>query len=68
MDKGYWIRSVKGELYRFRGQHRALIRALEDMPIEALEEFYRVLQEAQQEIHSAKRTVQIWPGGPKLRI
>jgi len=68
MDKEYWIRCITPELYRFRGQHQALLRALEDMPVDALEELYRVLQEAQQEIHSAKRTVQMWPGGPKLRM
>lgn len=66
--KYQWIRNITPILYRFRGQHHALINDLEKLSAEALEDLYRLLDGAQQEIHRLEHTFRPFPGGPQIRM
>ena len=67
-SKTYWIRNITPILYRFRGQHHRLIAELENLSLEALEDLYRLLQNLEQDLHTAERTFRPFPGGPRIRM
>lgn len=67
-SKTYWIRNITPILYRFRGQHHCLIAELEKLSVEGLEDLYRLLQNIEQDLHTAQRTIKPFPGGPRMRI
>jgi hypothetical protein len=67
-SKTYWIRNITPILYRFRGQHHRLIAELETLSEPALQDLYRLLQNIEQDIHTAERTFRPLPGGPHIRM
>lgn len=67
-SKTYWIRNITPILYQFRGQHHRLIAELEKLSVEGLEDLYRLLQNIEQDLSTARRTIQPFPGGPHMRI
>lgn len=68
-DARYWADVVRRELYHLDGRrYSELEKALEKMDVQALMDLHRLFQNVQQTISSAKRTVQMWPGGPRMRM
>jgi hypothetical protein len=67
-SKLYWIRNITPILYRFRGQHHRLIAELENLSVQGLEDLYRLLQNIEQDLHTAERTFRPFPGGPRMRF
>ena len=66
-DKERLKRAIVPLLYRQRGEHRNLRLALDNMPVEALRELYRILDDMQRQITRAEHTFRPFPGGPKIR-
>jgi len=49
------IRSIEVQLHRRRGRNQHLIKAVQDMPVEALRELDLVLRGFEQDLNSAER-------------
>lgn len=65
----YWTRVIIPEMFQLVGRrYPAVENMLPAMSVEALREFHRFLQDAQQEVMAAKKSVQMWPGGPRVRM
>jgi hypothetical protein len=62
------IRAILPRLYRIRGQHRALQSHLDNMPVEALRDLHDILRTLDDELHDARRTTRLFPGGPKFKF
>lgn len=68
-DQKYWARVVFPEIRRLTGHaYPELEKHLEELPVQVLMDLHRLTQDVQHEITQAKRSVQMWPGGPRLRI
>ena len=68
MSNSEYIRLITSLLYRFRGQHQALIGDLEKLSTEALSDLYHLLDDAQREIHRLEHTFRPFPGGPPIHM
>ena len=69
MDQKYWARVVGSDIHSLSGRnYQHLFGALEEMDVSVLRDLHRLMQDAQQEVSSAKRTVRMYPGGPKMRM
>lgn len=51
-----------------RKRYPELESKLKELPIEALHELERFLRDVDYELIQAKRTVHLWPGGPKIKL
>jgi hypothetical protein len=66
-----WMRHIIPTMNTLAGGHRRpdLEKVLEEkLDARELESFYRWLQQVEQELMRAKRSVRMWPGGPSLRV
>lgn len=70
MDAQGWMRHIVPAMAGLSGGHRYqhLEGALEKLDPEALSQLHRFLQDVEQQMIQAKRTVQMWPGGPRIRM
>jgi hypothetical protein len=68
MEYEYWVRLIESRLSNQRGVYRDLRKHLRHMPIEALRDLDLLLRTFDEDIRSAKRTVRMFPGGPKIKI
>jgi hypothetical protein len=68
MESNVLRRAITPMLYRHPGSHHALELAMESMPVEALRDLLRLLQNAEEAVRRAERTFRPFPGGPKIRL
>ena len=61
-------RALKAQIARRRGQNRHLLKAIDEMPVQALQELGWLMRDMEQEIQNEKRTFRPFPGGPKIRL
>jgi hypothetical protein len=64
-----WKRHIIPEAYQLTGRrYPTLELEMEKMSEKAQEDLFRLIQEATQQVHRAKRTFRPFPGGPKIRL
>lgn len=65
-DAKYWVRVLIPEINRATGRrYPKLERELENLPVEALMDLHRFLQDVGTEMEIARRR-RLWPGGPRI--
>lgn len=68
MDQ-HLVRHIIATMSRFTGRrYQDLWKELETMPVAALRDLNRFLQDSEGEIERERRTFRPFPGGPKIRM
>jgi hypothetical protein len=69
MDSKYWARVVHADIHKVSGRNYPhLYGALEEMEVAVLRDLHRLMQDVEQEVMTAKKTYQPFPGGPRMRF